>query len=349
VAYLFFDQPWWFIAVRAVEGISTAALMPAARAYISDVIVPEKRGEAFGLYGAAISGGFMLGPAAGGFIGGSFGFTMPFIFCAVTGVLAVGLAICLLPESHHSKKTTKVQLVAAETTITTPVQPNSSFSSNLLGLYFIGAYIIMFGLQFVMSLMGTVWNIWLNDQGASLNQIGLTYTIFGLPAMFVTPFFGRMIDRSQRQAYYYLGGGIVLAVVYGSYALATNHFLVIVTLSLIESLMFALVQPIVDRYTAEIIPANTRGTGQALFSMFSTLGGFAGSMLTTSVYGWWVGAPFLMAGTVQLTATVIGGIIIWRYQQRQLNKSLSVAVANSTEEVEQRVVPQEGELVSAHS
>ena len=100
-AYIFLNSPLLFIIIRALEGVGTAAFMPAARAYISDVIPTNKRGEAFGLFGAATSGGILLGPAAGGFIGGAFGFTMPFIFCAATGAVGLLLAIFLLPESNY--------------------------------------------------------------------------------------------------------------------------------------------------------------------------------------------------------------------------------------------------------
>ena len=314
VAYLFLNSSGWFIAVRALEGIGTAAFTPAARAYISDVVPPAKRGEAFGLFGASVSGGFLLGPAAGGFIGAAWGFTMPFIFCAATGLLAVLLAIFVLPESHPSQ-TVGLKLQVARPA---PISP-----TNYFGLYFLAAYIMMFTLQFVMSLLGTVWNIWLNDQGDSLNQIGLTYTVYGLPALFLTPYFGRLIDRSQRRAYFYLVGGICVASIYASYGFATGHYALIVALGLAESVAFALVQPITDRYTAEIIPANARGTGQALFSTFSTMGGFAGAMLTTWVYQFWPGAPFLMAGSLQLTSTLIGGMIMWRYERRhRLSQSL---------------------------
>lgn len=304
-AYVMFDSPTWFIVVRALEGIGAAAFMPAARAYISDVVPSEKRGEAFGLLGAALSGGILLGPAIGGFIGGAFGFTMPFVFCGISGVAAALLVVFFLPESYHSAKNTE----------TLVKQRSSGISREMFGIYFLGAYALMFAIQFVMSLMGTVWNIWLNDQGDSLNQIGLTYTVFGLPALLFTPYFGRLIDRSHRRANFLLLGGVLVSFVYVGYGLATGHFWLIIVLSLFESLLLALVQPVSDRYTADIIPANARGAGQALFSTFSTLGGFAGAMLTTTTYEFWVGAPFVMAGSIQLAGTVAGGLIIRRYER----------------------------------
>ena len=46
---------------------------PAARGYITDATPPDRRGEAFGLYGAAQMGGLLLGPAIGGIGASLFG------------------------------------------------------------------------------------------------------------------------------------------------------------------------------------------------------------------------------------------------------------------------------------
>ena len=55
-----------FLVLRALQGLSTAVYDPAARGYITDATPPERRGEAFGLYGAAQMGGLVFGPAIGG-------------------------------------------------------------------------------------------------------------------------------------------------------------------------------------------------------------------------------------------------------------------------------------------
>ena len=57
--------PLAFIVLRACAGLSTALYDPAARGYLTDATPPERRGEAFGLYGAVQMGGLLLGPAIG--------------------------------------------------------------------------------------------------------------------------------------------------------------------------------------------------------------------------------------------------------------------------------------------
>jgi DHA1 family tetracycline resistance protein-like MFS transporter len=59
---------WWLVAGRIIGGM-TSASATALFAYLADVTAPESRARAFGLIGAAISAGFVLGPALGGALG----------------------------------------------------------------------------------------------------------------------------------------------------------------------------------------------------------------------------------------------------------------------------------------
>lgn len=59
---------WWLVVGRIIGGI-TSASATALFAYMADVTAPQNRARAFGLIGAAISAGFVLGPALGGALG----------------------------------------------------------------------------------------------------------------------------------------------------------------------------------------------------------------------------------------------------------------------------------------
>src|SRR5579859_4816550 len=68
--YLFVSDPILFVILRFAEGIAAAAFLPSARAFITDSIPSEKRGEAFGIFGAFFNAGFLFGPAIGGLLAG---------------------------------------------------------------------------------------------------------------------------------------------------------------------------------------------------------------------------------------------------------------------------------------
>jgi MFS transporter, DHA1 family, tetracycline resistance protein len=87
---------------RVISGI-TAATISTAFAYIADVTKPEGRAKAFGLVGVGFGLGFVLGPAAGGLLGGMDP-RLPF-WVAAAGTLAnAAFGWFVLPESLSPDK-----------------------------------------------------------------------------------------------------------------------------------------------------------------------------------------------------------------------------------------------------
>ncbi|MGI8820980.1 MAG: TCR/Tet family MFS transporter [Chthoniobacterales bacterium] len=87
----------WFFLGRVIAGI-TAASISTAMAYISDVVVPEKRAGAFGLIGAAFGVGFVLGPALGGLLG-DFDPRLPFWIAGGLSLTNALYGYLFVPES----------------------------------------------------------------------------------------------------------------------------------------------------------------------------------------------------------------------------------------------------------
>jgi len=88
---------WWLALGRIIAGI-TSSSFTTIYAYMADITAPEKRARAFGLIGAAFSGGFVLGPVLGGFLG-EFGPRVPFWFAAGLSTVAFLYGLLVLPES----------------------------------------------------------------------------------------------------------------------------------------------------------------------------------------------------------------------------------------------------------
>src|SRR4029453_12363304 len=87
----------WLFVGRIISGI-TAASVTTAMAYISDVVVPEKRGGAFGMIGAAFGLGFIVGPALGGWLGVTDP-RLPFWVAGALSLLNAAYGFFILPES----------------------------------------------------------------------------------------------------------------------------------------------------------------------------------------------------------------------------------------------------------
>lgn len=56
---------WWLALGRVIAGV-TSASFTTVYAYMADITPPEQRSRAYGLIGAAFSGGFVAGPLLGG-------------------------------------------------------------------------------------------------------------------------------------------------------------------------------------------------------------------------------------------------------------------------------------------
>lgn len=88
---------WWLVVGRIIGGI-TSASATALFAYMADVTRPESRARAFGLIGAAISAGFVLGPALGGILG-DISPRLPFWVAAGFSAAAFFYGLVVLTES----------------------------------------------------------------------------------------------------------------------------------------------------------------------------------------------------------------------------------------------------------
>lgn len=87
---------------RLVAGASSGNI-GAAQAYLADITSPRERTHAFGLLGAAVSVGFLFGPAIGGFLG-QIDLRLPAFVAAALVVLNWLSALAWLPESLPAER-----------------------------------------------------------------------------------------------------------------------------------------------------------------------------------------------------------------------------------------------------
>lgn len=88
---------WWLAVGRLIAGV-TSSSFTTIYAYMADITEPAKRARAYGLIGAAFSGGFVLGPVMGGFLG-EFGPRVPFWVAGGLSGVAFLYGLFILPES----------------------------------------------------------------------------------------------------------------------------------------------------------------------------------------------------------------------------------------------------------
>jgi EmrB/QacA subfamily drug resistance transporter len=97
-------SPGWLIAFRAVQGLGAALLMPQTLAILTTVFPPERRGAAFGVWGAVAGVATIAGPTLGGLLVTAFDWRYIFFINVPIGVLVLVLAPILIPDLRLGRK-----------------------------------------------------------------------------------------------------------------------------------------------------------------------------------------------------------------------------------------------------
>ena len=340
---LVFVGPVAFIVLRALAGLATALYDPAARGYITDATPADRRGEAFGLYGAAQMGGLLLGPAIGGLGSAAFGgVAFIFVFGAISSfvaALAIALRVREMPRvaesgsprsrsasldmtefphepDHLVARASRSDQPADSTGAAKPEQGSrfgpvpTSLGNRLL----VAAILFTVGGNFAAGTYEVIWSIYLSRLGAGLNLIGLTFALFGLPVLVLSPAFGRRADRGGIVTY--LVAGTVLPVVAALVYTVIRDPLLAVPLILVEATGFAMFNPVLFSIVAAGSPVGQSSTAQGIFGAAGTLGFVIASLLTGRLAETDIRVPFYVFATVMTAFTIaafaIGGPLLGR-------------------------------------
>jgi MFS family permease len=319
-----------FIVLRAASGIGAAIYDPAARGFLTDSTPPERRGEAFGLYGAAQMGGLLLGPSIGAFGVDRFGgIGFVFVFSAVTAVIAAAGIALRLRESHvaqtrhqtpSSDRTEfpsevpftegrQARALATDATLDGEAASDSvaDAPSKLLNRGLIAAIVLNIGGYLGSGMYEVIWSLFLEGLGADLALIGLTFAMFGLPVLLFSPWAGKVVDRRGPFPFVVLGM-LLPAITALVYTVLEDPFLA-VPLILVEATGFALLNPAVYAVVAANSPPGRSSTAQGLFGAAGTLGFIAASLAAGALASVDILYPFYVMSAVMLLTLVIGVVI----------------------------------------
>jgi MFS family permease len=300
VGPLFAVGPVAFIVFRALSGFASAMYDPAARGYLVDANPPERQGEAFGLYGSAQTGGFMIGPAIGGVAAAITGQpTVVFWIAGITLILSAILVAWRVPELEH------VAPVHADEMADEVVDASGwSRPTRLRNLLLVSAVFFTIANYFAGGSYEVVWSLYMTSLGANLDVIGLSFFTFGLPPLLLSAFFGRFIDRE---------GGF-LALVIGIAGIGISGILYpaipevwwMIVLGLFEGTAFAMAVPAIFLLVARASPMGRSSTAQGIIGSAGTTGTIVASILAGTLAATDLRLPFWTTGTVTLVCLALG-------------------------------------------
>lgn len=297
--YIPLNAPNELIVLRLLEGMSVAAFQPSTSAYIADVTPEEHRSEVYGALGATLNAGLLLGPLFGGIIAQHFGFVTAFAVSVGIEVLAIPLVITSVHEPR----------VHIEREHAAPVPWRALFSSVLLAVY-----ASFLAVQVAFGVLGALWAIWVHDLGGSYTYIGVTFSAFALPQIFLGTGAGRIADRFGR-APFLLISGLAAGLIYAGYGLMHN-LIAIAVVGVIEGIVIIFQQPIAQGLLADASPAAARGRVQGFAGFIGSIGGAIASFAALPLYHQSRPIPFIGAGVVMILGSTVAAYGAFRWRRR---------------------------------
>ena len=273
--------------------------------------------------GAAQMGGLLLGPSIGAFGASQFGgIGFVFVFSAVTSVIAaVGIAVRVReevyerhahptpspdrtefpPDAPYLEERWARDLAADQETAIGSTRPGPS---RLLNRGLVAALVLNMGGYFGSGTYEVIWSLFLERLGADLALIGLTFAMFGLPVLLISPFAGRIVDRRGPFAFIILG--TVLPAVTGIVYTFLVDPVLAVPLILVEATGFALLNPALYAVVAANSPPGRSSTAQGIYGAAGTFGFIVASLLTGVLAAVDIRYPFYLFSAVMVASLVVG-------------------------------------------
>jgi MFS family permease len=175
-------------------------------------------------------------------------------------------------------------------------------TTRLLNRGLVAAIILNAGGYYGGGTYEVIWSLFLQGLGADLTLIGLTFAMFGLPVLVLSPFAGRLVDRRGSLAFIVLG--MVLPAVTGILYTLMRDPTFAVPLILVEATGFAFLNPALYTVVAASSLPGRSSTAQGLFGAAGTLGFIVASVTTGFLAERSILLPFYAFSAVMLVSLV---------------------------------------------
>lgn len=292
----------WLFLGRVISGV-TAASISTAMAYISDVVVPEKRAGAFGLIGAAFGLGFIVGPALGGWLGATDP-RLPFWVAGGLSLLNAAYGFLVLPESLALEKRRAFSFRRANPVGSLVLLRSHPELFRLSAVQFIGytAHEVV-QIYVLYAIYRYAWQE--KTVGLSLAFVGVCTVL--ISGGMVRPFVARLGERRTL----YIGQmlGVIGMVLMGW---ATTGFLFMIGVVVMS--MWSLSGPAAQGMMTHRVSASEQGELQGAISSMRAIAMLIGPGLFSFTFAWfinaqrgWVmpGAPWYLAAAMLLVAMAL--------------------------------------------
>lgn len=190
LGYIFAQSIYPLIAIRAFHGISVAAFTTGYSTLIVDLSPLKQRGELIGYMSLVVPIGMAIGPALGGYLQVSMGYTPLFLISAGLGFLGFFLASRVTGDNRQAILSQEIE---------TEIVPrrSKSFGEILLAPSFLVVTLIMLSIGLLFGTIASFLPLFIREIKLDLNA-GLFYTAAAIASFTVRIFVGTASDRYGR-------------------------------------------------------------------------------------------------------------------------------------------------------
>ncbi len=304
---------WVLVAARLVGG-AMQANAAVANAYVADITAPEQRAKRFGLLGAMMGLGFIVGPVMGGLLG-AIDLQLPFFVAGGLTMVNLLYGYFVLPESLPAAQRKAFNWRAAN-----PVTSLRALA-RLKGVGPLVGVVAFSGLaQFVLY---TCWVLYTTFKfGWGPLQNGWSLAAVGIVSVLVQGFLlGRLLKRFTPQRLAVIGL-ISSALAYALWGAATEGWMMfaVIGVNILGVTVTAAVQSMISSAADSRSQGQTLGAVNSLNSLMAVLAPMLGAPLLGLVShlprgDWRIGAPFYFCAALQ-TASLYLAFMHFQRQRR---------------------------------
>lgn len=289
---------------RLLGGLGAALIMPSVMAFVADVTTIEERPKAMGWVSGAISGGFIIGPGIGGFLG-DISTRLPFFVASILGLVGFVFAWALLKEPPRAEITHNKPKTSMKEVMLTPV----------LAFPFLIILINAFGLAAFES----IYSIYVDlNFGFSVTDIAVVITVSGVLALIAQlVFFDGMVKRVGEVGLIRICL-LLSAIFVAGIVFATGYWTVLIS-TFVVFLAFDLIRPAITTFLSKNAGEN-QGTVSGINSALTSVGNIIGPILSGTLLDIDNHYPYFVV--VVILAVSFAMTLFWKQQPNKLINEL---------------------------
>lgn len=298
---------------RALQGVASAMVWPAATALVGDLTPPGQRGSAMGVYNSISMVGYMIGPSLGAGIVWyatqllnytlTESYRLTFFLSSLVSI-ASALMVYFFVNVPVELKPVKRPLMKFSLKGLDPVFRRTIF----IVFLFVLAY--GFATSFIEPLL--VWFI-KYDYGLSDATVtystGIIFTVSSAVSIGVTFLAGRLADRFSKKRL--IGVPTIAAqllTMLMPYASNITNLGIVMTA---RTASYSLTSPAYSALQQDLLPQKVRGAFTGVFDTFFGIGSFIGPIVSFSIYdGISHRLPFIVSGLLGLLTVVLLVVLV---------------------------------------